>query len=232
MNLGVLASHEGTTLQSLFDAFAGGRIPGRVSVVVSNNGDSGALVKARQAGVQAVHLSSRTHRDPATLDAAIRDVLVAAAVDVVFLAGYLKKLGPFVLGTFHGRILNTHPALLPRFGGRGMYGDRVFEAVLEAGEAESGVSIHLIDPEYDTGRSCVNAKFRFSGMTPSTISRPACGHERKKLSQPSPISMSANCARSVCCSWSRARTKDGSIVTSAGGFGPVVMWVALVRTEP
>src|SRR4029453_2801536 len=99
----------------------------------------------------AVHLSSRTHRDPATLDAAIREVLVAAAVDVVFLAGYMKRLGPFVLGTFQGRILNTHPALLPRFGGRGMYGDRVFEAVLDAGEAESGVSIHLVDREYDTG---------------------------------------------------------------------------------
>jgi len=151
MNLGVLASHEGTTLQSLFDAFAGGRIPGRVSVVVSNNGDSGALVKAREAGVQAVHLSSRTHGDPAALDAAIRSVLVAADVDVVFLAGYMKKLGPFVLGTFEGNILNTHPALLPRFGGRGMYGDRVFEAVLEAGEPESGISIHLVDPEYDTG---------------------------------------------------------------------------------
>ena len=151
MNLGVLASHEGTTLQSLIDAFARGRIPGRISVVVSNNGDSGALVKARQAGVQAVHLSSRTHPDPATLDAAIREVLVAAEVDVVFLAGYMKKLGPFVLGTFQGRILNTHPALLPRFGGLGMYGDRVFEAVLEAGEAESGVSIHLVDRDYDTG---------------------------------------------------------------------------------
>jgi phosphoribosylglycinamide formyltransferase-1 len=91
MNLGVLASHEGATLQSVFDAFAGGRIPGRVSVVVSNNGDSCALVKAREAGVQAAHLSSRTHRDPATLDAAIRDVLVAAAVDVVFLAGYMNS---------------------------------------------------------------------------------------------------------------------------------------------
>src|SRR5262249_37143404 len=151
MNLGVLASHEGTTLQSLLDAFAGGRIPGRISVVVSNNSDSGALAKARQAGVQAVHLSSITHRDPATLDAAIRDVLIAAAVDVVFLAGYMKKLGPFVLGTFQGRILNKKPEVLPRFGGRGMYGDRVFEAVLEAGETESGVSIHLVDPEYDTG---------------------------------------------------------------------------------
>jgi phosphoribosylglycinamide formyltransferase-1 len=151
MNLGVLASHEGTTLQSLLDAFADGRIPGRVSVVVSNNGDSGAMAKARAARVRAVHLSSRTHADPAALDAAIRDVLLAAEVDVVFLAGYMKKLGPSVLETFRGRILNTHPALLPRFGGRGMYGDRVFEAVLEAGEAESGVSIHLVDREYDTG---------------------------------------------------------------------------------
>jgi len=151
MNVGVLASHEGTTLQSLLDAFADERIPGRVSVVVSNNRDSGALARAREAGVQAVHLSSSTHPDPAALDAAIRDVLIAATVDVVFLAGYMKKLGPFVLGTFQGRILNTHPALLPKFGGRGMYGDRVFEAVLEAGDAESGVSIHLVDPEYDTG---------------------------------------------------------------------------------
>ena len=83
MNVGVLASHEGTTLQSLLDAFAGGRIQGRVAVVVSNNGDSGALRRARQAGVQAVHLSSKTHKGPAALDAAIRGVLVSADVDVV-----------------------------------------------------------------------------------------------------------------------------------------------------
>ena len=70
---------------------------------------------------------------------------------MVCLAGYMKQLGPLVLSAFKGRILNTHPALLPRFGGRGMYGDRVFEAVLQAGEAESGISIHLVDPEYDTG---------------------------------------------------------------------------------
>jgi phosphoribosylglycinamide formyltransferase 1 len=151
MNVGVLASHEGTTLQSLLDACSSGRIQGRIAVVISNNSDSGALRRAREAGVQAVHLSSKTHDDPAALDAAIRGVLVAADADVVFLAGYMKKLGPLVLRTFEGRILNTHPALLPRFGGPGMYGDRVFEAVLEAGEAESGVSIHLVGAEYDTG---------------------------------------------------------------------------------
>ena len=151
MRMGVLASHEGTTLQCLLDACADGRIQGCVAVIVSNNGGSGALRRARDAGVQGVHLSSRTHEDPAALDAAIRDVLVAAGVDVVFLAGYMKKLGPLVLRAFEGRILNTHPSLLPRFGGPGMYGDRVFEAVLEAGEAVSGVSIHLVDAEYDTG---------------------------------------------------------------------------------
>jgi phosphoribosylglycinamide formyltransferase-1 len=151
MNIGVLASHEGTTLQSVLDACSDGRIQGRVAVVVSNNGDSGALRRARLAGVQALHLSSKTHEDPAALDEAIRSALTEAHVDVVFLAGYMKKLGPCVLRAFDGRILNTHPALLPRFGGPGMYGDRVFEAVLEAGEAESGISIHVVDVEYDTG---------------------------------------------------------------------------------
>ena len=130
MNLGVLASHEGTTLQSLLDAFAGGRIPGRVSVVVSNNGDSGALVKARQAGVQAVHLSSRTHRDPATLDAAIRDVLVAAAVDVVFLAGYMKKLGPFVSEL-----------------SRGEFSTLIRHSCMAAGGPASSCSSHRVCPE-------------------------------------------------------------------------------------
>jgi len=151
MNLGVLASHEGTTLQSVLDGFAAGRIQGRVAVVVSNNSDSGALRRARQANVQAIHVSSKTHEDPAALDAEIRRVLLAAGVDLVFLAGYMKKLGPLVLSAFEGRILNTHPALLPQFGGPGMYGDRVFEAVLAAGAIESGISIHLVNADYDSG---------------------------------------------------------------------------------
>jgi phosphoribosylglycinamide formyltransferase 1 len=151
MNVGILASHEGTTLQSVIDACADGRIRGRVVVVVSNNSHSGALVRARQAGIRAVHLSSSTHEHAVALDAAIRDVLLATEVDLVFLAGYMKQLGPLVLAAFKGNILNTHPALLPKFGGHGMHGDRVFEATLEARETESGVSIHLVDSDYDTG---------------------------------------------------------------------------------
>jgi len=151
MNIGVIASHEGTTLQSVLDACAEGRIAGRVVIVVSNNTGSGAVRRARQAGVTVAHLSSTTHPDPGALDFAVRNALAAAAVDLVLLAGYMKKLGPVTIGAFNGRILNTHPALLPKFGGKGMYGDRVFEAVIEAGETESGVSIHIVDGQFDAG---------------------------------------------------------------------------------
>ena len=108
--------------------------------------------RARAAGVPAVHLSGATHPDPGQLDAAILATLREHRVDTVFLAGYMKKLGPAVLAAFAGRIFNTHPALLPKHGGKGMYGHKVHEAVLAAKETESGASIHLVDEDYDTGR--------------------------------------------------------------------------------
>src|SRR6516225_9388464 len=135
----------------VIDACGSGRIPARVVVVISNNSTSAALGRARQPGIRAVHLSSTTHDSPEALDVAIRNALLEAGADLVFLAGYMKRVGPLVLEAFRGRILNTHPALLPKFGGKGMYGDHVFKAVLEAEETESGVSLHLVDPEYDTG---------------------------------------------------------------------------------
>jgi phosphoribosylglycinamide formyltransferase-1 len=152
LKIGVLASHEGTTLQCILDACEAGRIQGKVVVAISNNRNSGALSRAKAAGIPAHHLSSITHPTQETLDAAIGAALSAGRVDIVFLAGYLKRLGPATLAAFRGRVLNTHPALLPRFGGQGMFGDRVFEAVLASGESESGVSVHLVDESYDTGR--------------------------------------------------------------------------------
>jgi phosphoribosylglycinamide formyltransferase-1 len=152
MRLAVFASHEGTTLQAILDAARSKRLPATVAAVVSNNRESGALRRARAAGVTGIHLSSATHPDPRALDAAILSALREHDVDTVFLAGYMKKLGPAVRGAFAGRIFNTHPALLPKHGGRGMYGSRVHEAVLAAKETESGASIHLVDEDYDTGR--------------------------------------------------------------------------------
>ena len=151
LRIGVLASGEGTTLQAIIDACAQGRINGRVAAVISNNSGSGALRRAAAAGVETFHLSSVTHSTGESLDAAICGALQGARADVIFLAGYMKRLGVRTLAAFPARILNTHPALLPRFGGQGMFGDRVFEAVLAAGESESGASVHLVDGEYDTG---------------------------------------------------------------------------------
>lgn len=151
LRIGVLASHEGTTLQSIIDGCAQGRINGRVVAVISNNSGSGALRRAAAAGIDTFHLSSTTHSSRDSLDRAICAALQRARVDVVFLAGYMKRLGPRTLAAFPARILNTHPALLPKFGGQGMFGDRVFEAVLADGEPESGASVHLVDAEYDAG---------------------------------------------------------------------------------
>ena len=149
--VGVLASHDGTNLQAIIDACEAGLLASRVAVVISNNSGSGALERARRHSISALHLSSSMHSEPADLDRAISDALRAHDVDIVLLAGYMKRLGPTTLAAFDRSILNTHPALLPRFGGEGMYGSRVHEAVLGAGEKTTGASIHLVEAEYDTG---------------------------------------------------------------------------------
>lgn len=180
LRIGVLASHEGTTLQAILDACAAHEIAARVVTVISNNGGSGALRRARAAGAEAVHLSGKTHPEPAALDAAILQALAAHEVEVVMLAGYMKKLGPALLERYRGRILNTHPALLPKFGGHGMYGMHVHEAVLRAGETESGPSVHLVDAEYDTGRVLAQAQVPVeAGDTPETLAARVQERERR-----------------------------------------------------
>ena len=151
LRIGVLASGGGTTLQAVLDACGRGELDAEVAIVISNNSDSGALARARAASVRGVHLSSTTHADPDDLDAAILGALRDAHVELVLLAGYMKKIGPKTLAAYAGRILNTHPALLPAYGGKGMYGRRVYEAVLAAGEEETGVTVHQVDGEYDHG---------------------------------------------------------------------------------
>jgi phosphoribosylglycinamide formyltransferase 1 len=151
VKLGFLASHRGSSLEAVAEACATGKLAAAPRLVISNNADAEALARARRRGIPCCHLSGTTHPDPTRLDAAILDTLVAHDVDLVLLVGYLKKLGPQTLRHFAGRVLNVHPALLPKFGGPGMYGRHVHEAVLAAGERETGVTIHLADAEYDHG---------------------------------------------------------------------------------
>ena len=150
LKLGLLASHSGSNMQAIIDACRSGELSADPCVVVSNNSDSGALVRARTEGIAAYHLSEKTH--PGIVDREIVAVLQRHGVEVVCLAGYMKKLGVEMLAAYRERILNIHPSLLPKFGGRGMYGIRVHEAVLAAGEERSGATIHLVNGEYDQGR--------------------------------------------------------------------------------
>ena len=151
LRLGILASHAGTTMQAIIDACLQGRLHAEVRVVIGNNSRSGALARARAHGIPTAHLSGVTHPNAADLDRAIMETLDGHRVDVVALAGYMKRLGPLVLSRYKGRLLNTHPALLPKFGGQGMHGDGVHGAVLAAGERVSGASVHLVEGDYDTG---------------------------------------------------------------------------------
>ena len=151
LRLGMLASHGGTNMQAIIDACHDGRLEAEPRVVISNNSRSGALKRARQAGISGRHISGVTHPDLEVLDREMLAVLERHGVEVICLAGYMKKVGDAVLSAYAGRILNIHPALLPKYGGKGFYGDAVHAAVLAAGERESGVTVHLVDEVYDHG---------------------------------------------------------------------------------
>jgi phosphoribosylglycinamide formyltransferase-1 len=167
MNLGFLASGRGSNMQAVIDACKSGRLAAQPRVVISNNSGSGALARADRESIPCYHLSGRTHPDPVQLDAAILDALLRHEVELVTLAGYMKKLGPRTLERYAGRIINVHPALLPKFGGLEMYGARVHQAVLATGEKETGVTIHLVDAEYDTGP--IVAQYRVQVLADDTV---------------------------------------------------------------
>ena len=160
LRIGVLASGAGTTLQAVIDAIEAGELDATIAVVISNNSQSGALARAARHLLPSAHLSGATHADARGLDAAIRDALRAHDANLVLLAGYMKKLGPATLGAFKGRVINTHPALLPKHGGKGLYGSRVHAAVLATREKVTGVSVHLVDRDYDTGRVLAQREVR------------------------------------------------------------------------
>ena len=150
-NLGFLASHRGSNMQSVIDACNAGRVNANPVVVISNNRKSFALKRARKEGIAAYNLSGLTHPDSDVLDETILGTLQEHRTGLVILAGFLRKIGPKTLAAYRNRIINIHPALLPKYGGQGMYGKNVHRAVVAAGDKETGVTIHIVDKEYDTG---------------------------------------------------------------------------------
>ena len=151
MRLAVLASHEGSTLQALIDACATRTLNAEVVLVVSNNSKAGALRRAAAANIDTRHISAKTHGSEDDANQAIANALAQTKADWVLLLGYMKKMGEAILCQFSGRIINTHPALLPDFGGQGFFGRKVHEAVYAARVSETGATLHIVGQEYDTG---------------------------------------------------------------------------------
>lgn len=151
MRIAVFASGGGSNLQALIDRFNGERDVGaRVALVVSDR-DCSALERADRAGIERVLVPARGV-DPEQIAFATLAALDSAAIDVIALAGYLRLVPASVVERYRGRIVNIHPALLPAFGGPGMYGILVHRAVLRAGVRTTGATVHFVDERYDEGR--------------------------------------------------------------------------------
>jgi len=149
LRLAVLLSGAGTSLENLFDRIAAGALRARVEVVIASKAGAGGLERARRRGVAAVAVPRREHPDVGEFNDALHAVLDRHPVDLVALLGFLS---PFeTRGRFEGRALNVHPALVPAFSGKGYYGRRVHEAVLEAGVKVTGATVHFVDAQYDHG---------------------------------------------------------------------------------
>ncbi len=151
MNIAVFASGRGSNFHAILNAIAEGRLPARVTVLVSNNSNAGAMELARSRNIPAIHLSQKQCASETEYVGRLLELLERHDVELVALAGYMKKVPTQVIERFRNRILNIHPALLPAFGGPGMYGLHVHEAVLAARAKVSGATVHFVDEEYDRG---------------------------------------------------------------------------------
>lgn len=157
LDIAVFASGGGTNLQALLDHGPAG-CPWRVALLVCNH-PAAAMDRARAAGVECVVIPTKD-RDPDDVARETLDVLTSRDIDLICLAGYLRLLPPEVVARYRGRILNVHPALLPDFGGQGMYGMRVHEAVVAARVPFTGATVHFVAEDYDSGAVVAQARVR------------------------------------------------------------------------
>ena len=152
LKLAVFVSGRGSNLAAIFDAITRQELDAEVVAVISNRSAAGGLDIAREHAVPAIHLSSKQFENETLYIEALLETLTGAETELIVLAGYLKKLPVQIIQKYRQKIINIHPALLPSFGGKGLYGHYVHEAVLDYGCKVSGATVHFVDIEYDTGK--------------------------------------------------------------------------------
>jgi formyltetrahydrofolate-dependent phosphoribosylglycinamide formyltransferase len=152
LKIAVFASGKGSNFEAIVKAIKEGRINGAgIVCVVSNNSGAGALETARKNGIPALHISRLQFESDADFDGHLLDALERHGANFIALAGYMKRVSPAVIAHYKNRIVNIHPALLPDFGGAGMYGEHVHQAVIASGARVSGATVHVVDEVYDHG---------------------------------------------------------------------------------
>ncbi len=180
VRVAVFASGRGTNAEALIRFSHRPEACYRVVLIVSNTSRAGVRSVAERYGVPFVHISSHTHPEPADYVAALLQLLAHHRVELIALAGYLKKVPAEVVQTYRGRIFNIHPALLPKFGGPGMYGLHVHAAVLQAGETHTGASVHVVEEEYDTGPVLAQIRIEvLPGDTPEQLAQRLLPYEHE-----------------------------------------------------
>lgn len=152
MNIAFLSSYNGSSAQAITDACLAGDLIAAPTLMISNNTNSSALEWAENKGLHTYYFNSKTHPDADELDHIIADKLQEHKINIIILSGYMKLIGPETINAVDGKILNIHPALLPKYGGQGMYGRHVHQAVKDNGDTETGATIHLVNGEYDDGQ--------------------------------------------------------------------------------
>ena len=157
-NVAVFLSGGGSNFQSLLNAAQAGNLAARIVLVVSNQDNAYGLERARLAGIDTFVYKVKNYPNRSEAHRDLMEVMASYDIDYIALAGYLKLIPEPLIKKYVNRITNVHPALLPKFGGKGMYGNRVHQAVLKAGETESGASIHLVDEIYDNGKILMQKK--------------------------------------------------------------------------
>jgi formyltetrahydrofolate-dependent phosphoribosylglycinamide formyltransferase len=149
--LAVFASGRGSNFKAILDRIADKYIPAKVMLCITNNPQAGVIEVAKAHRIAVKILEPKSFEDGTAFNDAILKELVNARIDYIILAGYLKMIGRNIIERYSNRILNIHPALLPAFGGKGMYGHHVHEAVFQRGVKYSGVTVHLVNEFYDAG---------------------------------------------------------------------------------
>lgn len=151
MKISFLASHGGSAVKHIVAAINKGQLNAEIGIVITNNIDSAVYKWCGENAIEVVCINGITHKCEPERDKAINEVLFNAQSDLIVLSGYMKKIGLITLSTYSNRILNIHPSLLPKHGGKGLYGDKVHQSVIDAGDKQSGATIQFINEAYDEG---------------------------------------------------------------------------------